>query len=68
MTHSHLVPTPPAQTYVPRVFGYKIHKTSEYYTGRKKLVGSSRDREKYRKAMTLMDRYKASGGGQVQER
>lgn len=65
MTHSHLVPAPPAQTYVPRVFGYKIHKTSEYYTGRKKLVGSGRDREKYRKAMTLMDRYKA--GGQAQQ-
>lgn len=67
MTHSHLVPAPPAQVYVPRVFGYKIHKTSEYYTGKKKWVGSGREREKYRQVRTLMDRYKG-GSGQAQER
>ncbi|CAI5738829.1 unnamed protein product [Peronospora destructor] len=37
MTHSHLVVSPPMQTYVPRVFGYKIHSSSEYYTGKKRL-------------------------------
>ncbi|GMF19681.1 unnamed protein product [Phytophthora fragariaefolia] len=57
MTHSHLVVPPPTQTYVPRVFGYKVHSSSEYYTGKKKS-SSGRDREKYRKVMTLIDRLK----------
>ncbi|KAG7395426.1 casein kinase 2 regulatory subunit [Phytophthora boehmeriae] len=57
MTHSHLVVPPPTQTYVPRVFGYKVHSSSEYYTGKKKSQ-SGREREKYRKVMTLIDRLK----------
>ncbi|KAI9916893.1 hypothetical protein PsorP6_017807 [Peronosclerospora sorghi] len=57
MTHSHLVVPPPTQTYVPRVFGYKIHSSSEYYTGKKKSV-SGREREKYRKVKTLIARLK----------
>ncbi|POM80058.1 Casein kinase II subunit beta, partial [Phytophthora palmivora] len=57
MTHSHLVVPPPTQTYVPRVFGYKVHSSSEYYTGKKKS-SSGREREKHRKAMTLIDRLK----------
>ncbi|ETV99919.1 hypothetical protein, variant [Aphanomyces invadans] len=35
MTHLALVPSPPAQVYVPRVFGYKVHKASAYYVGKK---------------------------------
>lgn len=57
MTHSHLVVSPPMQTYVPRVFGYKVHSSSEYYTGKKKSA-SGRERESYRKAKTLIDRLK----------
>ncbi|RLN92519.1 hypothetical protein BBJ28_00011336 [Nothophytophthora sp. Chile5] len=59
MTHAHLVVAPPTQTYVPRVFGYKIHSSSEYYTGKKKSPpASGREKEKYRKVMTLIDRLK----------
>ncbi|UIZ22083.1 hypothetical protein KXD40_005065 [Peronospora effusa] len=57
MTHSHLVVSPPMQTYVPRVFGYKVHSSSEYYTGKKKSA-SGRERENYRKVKTLIDRLK----------
>ncbi|CAK4653233.1 unnamed protein product [Aphanomyces euteiches] len=35
MTHLSLVPSPPTQVYVPRVFGYKVHKSSAYYSGKK---------------------------------
>lgn len=58
MTHAQLVPSPPTQVYTPRVYGYKVHSSSEYYTGKKKWVSSGRDREKYRKVMHLIDRLK----------
>lgn len=38
MTHAHLVPPPPTQVYVPRVYGYKVHSSSEYFTGKKKIT------------------------------
>lgn len=71
MTHAQLVPPPPTQTYVPRVYGYKVHTSSEYYTGRRKVSQSSSrgggaagtaDKDKYRKAAHLMDhRLKGTG-------
>ncbi|EQC39998.1 casein kinase II subunit beta [Saprolegnia diclina VS20] len=35
LTHPSIVPSPPSQAYVPRIFGYKIHHTSEYYLGKR---------------------------------
>ncbi|OQR94342.1 casein kinase II subunit beta [Achlya hypogyna] len=35
LTHPSLVPSPPAQVYVPRIFGYKINAASEYYLGKR---------------------------------
>ncbi|KAG7393111.1 casein kinase 2 regulatory subunit [Phytophthora pseudosyringae] len=67
MTHAHLVVPPPTQTYVPRVFGYKVHSSSEYYTGKKKGA-SGREREKYRKVMTLIDRLKGRPNDEQQAR
>ncbi|KAF1787726.1 Casein kinase II, regulatory subunit, beta-sheet [Phytophthora cactorum] len=67
MTHSHLVVPPPTQTYVPRVFGYKIHSSSEYYTGKKKS-SSGREREKNRKIKTLIDRLKGRPNDDQQTR
>ncbi|CEG47523.1 casein kinase ii subunit beta [Plasmopara halstedii] len=67
MTHTQLVVQPPTQAYVPRVFGYKIHKSSEYYTGKKKS-SSGREREKYRKVMTLIDRLKGRPNDEQQAR
>nr|CCA16806.1 casein kinase II subunit beta putative [Albugo laibachii Nc14] len=47
MTHSYLVPAPPTQTYTPRVFGYKVHASSEYYIGRRRSTqGSTTDDRK----------------------
>lgn len=31
MTHPDMIPPKPAQNYVPRVFGFKVHPTSLYY-------------------------------------
>jgi len=31
MTHPDMVPAKPTQTYVPRVYGFKVHQTSLYY-------------------------------------
>jgi len=31
MTHPDMIPTKPQQTYVPRVYGFKVHKTSLFY-------------------------------------
>ncbi|KAG1689578.1 putative casein kinase II subunit beta-4 [Phytophthora capsici] len=67
MTHPQLVVQPPTQTYVPRVFGYKVHSSSEYYTGKKK-GSSGREREKYRKVMTLIDRLKGRPNDEQQTR
>lgn len=77
MTHAQLVPPPPTQAYVPRVYGYKVHTSSEYYTGRRKVSqsssnsssrdggngnGGAADKDKYRKAAHLMDhRLKGTG-------
>ena len=58
ITHPHLVVSPPTQTYVPRVFGYKIHSSSEYYTGKKKSA-PSREREKYRRVKSMHGRLKS---------
>ncbi|KUF99856.1 hypothetical protein AM588_10010310 [Phytophthora nicotianae] len=54
-------------TYVPRVFGYKIHSSSEYYTGKKKS-SSGREREKNRKMKTLIDRLKGRPNDEQQAR
>ncbi|KDO25201.1 hypothetical protein SPRG_09464 [Saprolegnia parasitica CBS 223.65] len=35
LAHPSIVPSPPSQAYVPRIFGYKIHHTSEYYLGKR---------------------------------
>ncbi|KAF1323113.1 Casein kinase ii subunit beta, partial [Globisporangium splendens] len=62
------LPSPPTQEYVPRVYGYKVHRSSEYYTGKKKAPASASgaanasggrgDKEKYRKVQNLIDRLK----------
>lgn len=57
MTHAQLVPSPPAQTYVPRIYGYKVHPTSEYYTGKKKSAHDSPShKSSHRRARNKIDR------------
>ncbi|KAJ0407243.1 hypothetical protein P43SY_008018 [Pythium insidiosum] len=56
MTHSNLVPPPPTHTYVPRIYGFKVHATSEYFTGRKKASSSSPDRNSHRRGRKKLDR------------
>ncbi|KAF0693241.1 Aste57867_15765 [Aphanomyces stellatus] len=43
MTHLSFVPSPPSQVYVPRVFGYKVHKSSPYYLGKKESKDGDRN-------------------------
>ncbi|RHY03171.1 hypothetical protein DYB25_011262 [Aphanomyces astaci] len=56
MTHLTLVPSPPAQVYVPRVFGYKVHKSSAYYVGKKDAHESNGHRRGRRKLMQTTDK------------
>jgi casein kinase II subunit beta len=57
MTHSQLVPSPPTQVYVPRIYGYKVHASSEYYTGKKKTSSSSPEKNSgHRRGRKKLDR------------
>ncbi|DBA03672.1 TPA: hypothetical protein N0F65_006851 [Lagenidium giganteum] len=56
LTHPQLVPPPPAQTYVPRIYGYKIHSSSEFYTGKKKSASDSPGKNSHRRARKKFDR------------
>jgi hypothetical protein len=41
MTHSNLVPSSnTTKVYTPRIYGYKIHSSSEYWTGKRKNQSS----------------------------
>lgn len=59
MTHSYLVPNTPNMEYTPKIFGYKINKDSEYFTGSKKYGRSRR----HRKAQPSAQRSTASANG-----
>jgi hypothetical protein len=53
LAHSHLVPSPPTQVYVPKIYGFKVHPTSEYYTG---STTTKADRSSHRRGRTRVDR------------
>mmetsp|Transcript_3210 Transcript_3210/g.4704 ORF Transcript_3210/g.4704 Transcript_3210/m.4704 type:complete len:408 (+) Transcript_3210:182-1405(+) len=49
VTHPDMVPLPPVQTYVPRIYGFKIHETSAFYRNPREGLPSLKDGDKRQK-------------------
>mmetsp|Transcript_54521 Transcript_54521/g.62927 ORF Transcript_54521/g.62927 Transcript_54521/m.62927 type:complete len:459 (+) Transcript_54521:39-1415(+) len=56
MTHPDMIPTRPSQTYVPRVYGFKVHKSSLFYKNHEESPKKSQIENSSRQSRRSRDR------------
>jgi len=56
MTHPDMIPTRPSQTYVPRVYGFKVHKSSLFYKNHEESPKKSQIENSSRQSRRSKDR------------